>query len=329
MPAKALSQLATEDSSTGSSLIGKGEEKCAICHAKLGKRHMNPRHVCKFCGRCVCGGCSPSQIQLSSEGSVLHRACRACVSNTFETSQLKPKLFLIAQQLCDTFGVEAPKAPGDIEEAVALCDRAADAAEQRLREMGQSKGKAVASYKKTKEALQDKTALLSACEQSLAEAEAKVLTVQQEHHTLAEALSLCEDSLQQSEERATQQNSETLEVVLHLLEQMEGMGRQPEAAGLAKRDAEKNHTTVKEALALCESSLHKHQQEWKEQQQHEGVRRAPQMSPSDERHPPENANSPSPSCPPTPASSFGGSSLANDNRRGQACGRGIFCFGLK
>lgn len=66
--------------SFGGSFEGEGrEESCSVCQKKVGKRHLNPRHHCRTCGRCVCGACSPSNVQLEGHKG-LQRVCTPCVN---------------------------------------------------------------------------------------------------------------------------------------------------------------------------------------------------------------------------------------------------------
>lgn len=50
---------------------------CSLCQAKLGKRHMNPRHHCRRCGKCVCSSCSPNTVQIDGIPKP-QRVCKNC-----------------------------------------------------------------------------------------------------------------------------------------------------------------------------------------------------------------------------------------------------------
>lgn len=52
-----------------------------MCQKKVGKRHLNPRHHCRTCGRCVCGACSPSSVQLEGQKG-LQRVCSPCIAGS-------------------------------------------------------------------------------------------------------------------------------------------------------------------------------------------------------------------------------------------------------
>lgn len=54
-------------------------DNCSVCGAQLGKRRLNPRHHCRICGRCVCGSCSPSSVQIQGREG-LQRVCTPCVN---------------------------------------------------------------------------------------------------------------------------------------------------------------------------------------------------------------------------------------------------------
>eukprot|EP00930_Biecheleria_cincta_P035118 TRINITY_DN24186_c0_g1_i2.p1 TRINITY_DN24186_c0_g1~~TRINITY_DN24186_c0_g1_i2.p1 ORF type:complete len:291 (+),score=63.46 TRINITY_DN24186_c0_g1_i2:11-883(+) len=70
---------AIRNSGAESSSFPQDLDNCSICGAQLGKRRLNPRHHCRICGRCVCGACSPSSVQMQgAEG--LQRVCTPCVN---------------------------------------------------------------------------------------------------------------------------------------------------------------------------------------------------------------------------------------------------------
>jgi len=71
---------------------------CAVCEAKLGKRHLRPRHHCRICNRCVCGACSPSLVRLQAQEQV-QRACSECVEKVVHGDVVKTRVQHLAAQL--------------------------------------------------------------------------------------------------------------------------------------------------------------------------------------------------------------------------------------
>lgn len=107
---------------------------CAVCAAKLGKRHFRPRHHCRICNRCVCGMCSPSLVRLHAQQQV-QRACSECVEKVVHGEVVKTRVHQLAMQLQ---GVAAHwqstsrEAPGEgdirtvaetLQDAVSLCEQ--------------------------------------------------------------------------------------------------------------------------------------------------------------------------------------------------------------
>jgi len=67
------------------------EANCAVCSSALGKRKLNPRHLCRLCSRTVCGKCSTSMVKMEGE-SALQRACDPCVAGASEAPVLRERL---------------------------------------------------------------------------------------------------------------------------------------------------------------------------------------------------------------------------------------------
>jgi hypothetical protein len=59
---------------------------CCVCDTKLGKRHLKPRHACQYCGKAVCGPCSPNNIKLKGQ---MVRVCNSCVEMNFSASPVR------------------------------------------------------------------------------------------------------------------------------------------------------------------------------------------------------------------------------------------------
>jgi len=73
-------------------------QDCHVCNAKLGKRHLRPRHTCQVCQKPVCGPCSPSSLQLEKMGS-LQRACTPCVMGIHTLTAVQGRLALFSERL--------------------------------------------------------------------------------------------------------------------------------------------------------------------------------------------------------------------------------------
>lgn len=96
---------------------------CSICEARLGKRHLRPRHHCRICGRCVCSGCSPSSIRLEGKKDP-QRVCTPCISSVEKAPTMRRRMLHLAERLQILSGVAEPRAlpPGDLEQALSLCE---------------------------------------------------------------------------------------------------------------------------------------------------------------------------------------------------------------
>lgn len=81
LPPTILHQSSSESFGGYCSSPGSGWEdntpNCSICGVRLGKRHFNPRHHCRICGRCVCKGCSSHEVQVLGHDKP-QRACKDC-----------------------------------------------------------------------------------------------------------------------------------------------------------------------------------------------------------------------------------------------------------
>jgi len=71
---------------------------CAVCHCRLGMRHLKRKHQCKVCAQIVCHSCSPSAIDLDGDGRV-QRVCTPCVSNIHELPAIHEKVSQISARL--------------------------------------------------------------------------------------------------------------------------------------------------------------------------------------------------------------------------------------
>lgn len=285
---------------------------CMICDAKLGKRNMNPRHHCRLCGRSICGKCSPSQIQFGGSETKPQRVCSTCITETLETTQLRSKLQQITEQLSSACGADKPGNPRNLTEAVDFCDEAADAAEQRLREMVDAKLRADGAARK---------------------AEAKLAQGHRDKAELESALSACEESLAQAESQAAGQRTAHLEALQRLREKIDGLsgrGAGGAAAAIAfgsgQPDMHRIYTmeapaTVEEALALCEASLGPVEMQI-DNLKERGKRKMSGLwgAPEGPLAPP--AASLPPSLPDTPASSFGAGPVDEEYRRAVPCIKG-------
>mmetsp|Transcript_88126 Transcript_88126/g.247871 ORF Transcript_88126/g.247871 Transcript_88126/m.247871 type:complete len:362 (+) Transcript_88126:85-1170(+) len=96
------SELSDDDHANGDSINGDGSKgnpindamalsredwernakTCSACGKSLGKRKLALRHHCRVCGKCVCGACSPSFVQLE-DWPAPQRTCTPCVINAF------------------------------------------------------------------------------------------------------------------------------------------------------------------------------------------------------------------------------------------------------
>mmetsp|Transcript_119913 Transcript_119913/g.208207 ORF Transcript_119913/g.208207 Transcript_119913/m.208207 type:complete len:381 (-) Transcript_119913:153-1295(-) len=119
--------------------------QCGLCQAKLGKRHMKPRHHCRICGLCVCASCSPSSVQLPGVQG-LQRACSRCISNAQKVPKITHEVARLGEHLTSSFGLsrslsastasgedasslassEQQSWTGSFEDAVAFCEKAVD-----------------------------------------------------------------------------------------------------------------------------------------------------------------------------------------------------------
>lgn len=78
-------KCAHEKNEKVSSADPSNSDTCSVCGRHVGKRYMTRdlmRHRCRLCHKCVCGGCSPSLIQLAGRKEP-ERVCSACVTNAF------------------------------------------------------------------------------------------------------------------------------------------------------------------------------------------------------------------------------------------------------
>ncbi|CAJ1365338.1 unnamed protein product [Effrenium voratum] len=81
----------------GSSEWQPNSSECNLCGTTLGKRHLRPRHHCRFCGRCVCGNCSRSSIAGTSQRS--QRCCAKCIEPVAESRMLWRRLTRLAEAI--------------------------------------------------------------------------------------------------------------------------------------------------------------------------------------------------------------------------------------
>eukprot|EP00439_Symbiodinium_sp_Y106_P072929 s2470_g13.t1 len=95
------------------------ETDCWICHARLGKRFLNPRHHCRACGRLVCGQCSPSRILMDGR-TTLQRACAQCTRSVQEVPNATRRLQVLAAGLSALLGTRSNPTS-----AAGLCSRLA------------------------------------------------------------------------------------------------------------------------------------------------------------------------------------------------------------
>eukprot|EP00435_Cladocopium_sp_Y103_P036791 s1949_g9.t1 len=75
--------------------------QCSLCSVHLGKRHLRPRHHCRFCGRCVCGKCSKSSI---ASDHTVQRCCTRCVQPVVQSHSLWRRLTRVAEALAAPTG---------------------------------------------------------------------------------------------------------------------------------------------------------------------------------------------------------------------------------
>jgi len=99
-------------------------DNCGVCGAQLGKRRLNPRHHCRICGRCVCGSCSPSSVQIQGKEG-LQRVCTPCVN----IPEFRHRLVQLGDLLRGVSQAETPlkqavTPPKSLSQAVALAEEA-------------------------------------------------------------------------------------------------------------------------------------------------------------------------------------------------------------
>jgi len=95
---------------------------CWICHNRLGKRFLNPRHHCRVCHQPVCGQCSPSNILMDGK-TTLQRACTSCVRDALEAPRHTLRLQTLAEGLSQLAGGRAGfSRPQTLESAIRECE---------------------------------------------------------------------------------------------------------------------------------------------------------------------------------------------------------------
>lgn len=101
--------VASSNPADGSRPMPKFDESsnCAICNSELGKRKMNPRHHCRFCGSSVCGKCSPSRVQLEGR-KIPQRTCIACARIIPAANKVKDQLNWIVKKFQTSHSMESP-----------------------------------------------------------------------------------------------------------------------------------------------------------------------------------------------------------------------------
>lgn len=101
---------------------------CEVCGTKIGKRHLNRRHHCRLCGRCVCAGCSPSCMTLEDIGQKKkqpQRVCTPCASGASNATTLSRRLELIATRIqALSHNYIPPPSPANVEQALNMCEAA-------------------------------------------------------------------------------------------------------------------------------------------------------------------------------------------------------------
>lgn len=85
--------------------------ECSLCHCKLGKRQMKPRHHCRICLQAVCNTCSPNVIQFEGQAGT-HRACKSCAINVQKAPAMRSRLESVAEKIGMVSGSHG-KAKGD------------------------------------------------------------------------------------------------------------------------------------------------------------------------------------------------------------------------
>jgi len=97
---------------------------CAVCTLVLGKRYLRPRQQCGFCDQAVCGGCSPSVVQLPGQKAG-QRACVSCIQDAHKASGAKKGLMKLVAELNVLSGAQdVDRTPSTIDDAVTACDAA-------------------------------------------------------------------------------------------------------------------------------------------------------------------------------------------------------------
>lgn len=107
---------------------------CSLCNARLGKRHLNPRHHCRVCGRCVCAACSPNAVQLQGS-TTAKRTCKECVGKLEQTPDMADRVADLGRRLrsfsdmSTDMGSRSPRSPspsrpGNFDEAISMCESA-------------------------------------------------------------------------------------------------------------------------------------------------------------------------------------------------------------
>mmetsp|Transcript_14935 Transcript_14935/g.41281 ORF Transcript_14935/g.41281 Transcript_14935/m.41281 type:complete len:875 (-) Transcript_14935:68-2692(-) len=117
---------------TGGATWEENARNCSLCGAKLGKRHLTPRHHCRICGRCICAACSPNVVQLQGQ-STPQRACKECIGGFERGPEIIERIMGLGRRLGSLNVTQAnpsslpcdPERPlGTLDEALTLCEKA-------------------------------------------------------------------------------------------------------------------------------------------------------------------------------------------------------------
>mmetsp|Transcript_85570 Transcript_85570/g.238890 ORF Transcript_85570/g.238890 Transcript_85570/m.238890 type:complete len:424 (-) Transcript_85570:246-1517(-) len=108
---------------------------CGVCNARFGDSMRTAlRHHCRICGKCVCGGCSKSSLQLR-DSKQAQRACTVCAAGVLHAFSTKGRLQRIGSRLSLLCRGEASDHDvQDLEQATDYCEGAFALAEEALKD---------------------------------------------------------------------------------------------------------------------------------------------------------------------------------------------------
>lgn len=203
---------------------------CAICRTELS---LNQCHRCPLCGQVVCGGCSPSRLQLPGSAQ-LCRACNACIAGPTlldDDAGLRRRMSQLADQMSMLSNRPPPEVRGnDVEETIAACNAAAEALGRRLHEIALQKEAAV---------------------QAAQRAEAQAKSDERSRADIAAAHAAVEAALLESEEDTKRHLKEMADAIARICDRL----RRLASDGHTLPEPTVPPASVAEAGELCEAAL--------------------------------------------------------------------------